>query len=185
MYSFYNVTFQGLGCAAWVKEGFIFFFCWGWGFFGYFLKNSTINVGFGTHLRKTAQSTNIEGGRTIHTREKGREGMGRAQGRDERGEGSRGGILLPAQRGREGTPTRCRRVSPRHAQPAPPKAVGARGGRWETHLEGSHPQEEELRCAVVFQRLSAVKTLSRPHQGTHVGKEDGPGTKGTVSLLLP
>lgn len=30
---FYNVTFQGLGCAAWVREGFF-----SWGFFGYFFK---------------------------------------------------------------------------------------------------------------------------------------------------
>lgn len=49
----------------------------------------------------------------------------------------------------------------------------------------SHPQEEELGCAVVFQRLSAVKTLSWPCQGTCVGEKDWPGAMGTVSLLLP
>lgn len=61
MYSFYNVTFQGLGCAAWVREGGVFFLGFGKGFFGFFFLNSTINVEFGTHLRKTAQSTNTEG----------------------------------------------------------------------------------------------------------------------------
>ena len=35
MYSFYNVTFWGLGCAAWVREGFFFFLL---GFFWLFFK---------------------------------------------------------------------------------------------------------------------------------------------------
>lgn len=154
------------------------------GFFGYLLKNSTINAGFGTHLRKTAQPTNIEGrGQFIPERGARRDG----ESTRDRREGSPVVVLLLAQRRREGIPTHCRQVTPRNAQPAPPKAVGAWGGRWETHPERSHPQEEELGCTVIFQRLSAVKTLSRPRQGTgtRVGKEDGHGANGTVSLLLP
>lgn len=176
--------FRGSAVLLGLRKDF-FFFLLGGVFFGYFLKNSTINVGFGTHLRKTAQSTNIEGGGQFIPERRDERGRGEHKGETREARAARWGILLLAQRGREGTPTRRRRVSPQHAQPAQPKAVGARGGRWETHPEGSHPQEEELRCVVVFQRLSAVKTLSRPHQGTRVGKEDGPGAKGTVSLLLP
>lgn len=107
MYSFYNVTFRGLGCAAWVREGFLFFFCWV--FFGYLLKNSTINAGFGTHLRKTAQPTNIEGrGQFIPERGARRDG----ESTRERQEGSPVVVLLLAQRGREGIPTHCRQVTP-------------------------------------------------------------------------
>lgn len=55
-------------------------------------------------------------------------------------------------------------------QPALPKAVGAWMGGGKPAR--SHPQEEELGCAVVFQRLSAVKTLSWPCQGTFVGEKE-------------
>lgn len=49
-----SAVLLGLG-----TEGF-FLRIWGV-FLAIFLKNSTINVEFGTHLRKTAQSTNTEG----------------------------------------------------------------------------------------------------------------------------
>lgn len=48
-----------------------------------FLKNSTIKVGFGTHLQKTAQSTNIEGkGQFIP--ERGARGQGEHKGETKR-----------------------------------------------------------------------------------------------------
>lgn len=100
MYSFYNVTFQGLGCAAWVREGGFFSLGFGWGFFWlFFLKNSTIYVEFGTHLRKTAQSTNT-GEKTVHTRERDKRGQGEHK-EETRGEGSPVVILLLAQSGRD------------------------------------------------------------------------------------
>lgn len=99
MYSFYNVTFQGLGCAAWVREGGFGFFFLGFGgdfffFWLFFLKNSTINVEFGTHLQKTAQSTNTEErGQFIPERKRDKRGQG--EHKEERtGEGSPVVILL-------------------------------------------------------------------------------------------
>lgn len=96
-------------------------------------------------------------------------------------------VVLLAQRGKEGERelnihlTEANKAW--HTQPAPPKAVSAWSGRWETHLERSQPQEEEFGCTMA-QRLSAVKTLSWPRRGTRVGR-DRSGVKGTVSLLLP
>lgn len=101
MYSFYNVTLGG--SAVLLGLGRDFFCCWGLGgFFGYFLKNSTINIEFGTHLRKTAQSTNIEGEDNSYKR-KGQQGDGEStRERLERGGQPVGGPPPGSERGRDG-----------------------------------------------------------------------------------
>lgn len=89
-----SAVLLGLG-----REGFFLRVWVGLFFWLFFLKNSTINVEFGTHLRKTAQSTNT-GEKTIHTRERDKRGQGEHK-EETRGEGSPVVILLLAQSGRD------------------------------------------------------------------------------------
>lgn len=188
MYSFYNITFQGLGCAAWVRKRGFFLRVWG-GFLVFlviFLKNSTINVEFGTHLRKTAQSTNTKGRGQIHTREWDKRGHGKHK-EETRGEGSPVVISSSWLRvgGTEGTPTHGRGMDPdTHSQRCLRLSVLGVGGGKPTR-EGLTPRRKSLAVPWSFRGCQQLRLCLGLVRALAWEEKDWPGAMGTVSLLLP